>query len=99
MNLFRIIVDKIDADKNTLVDLSELKQWITYTQRRYIEDDVDRQWKQHNPKNEDQISWEVSQPKYFQYYIFWHTAKGLKFVKKNAVIMNISIKTPIALMK
>jgi len=54
-----IIVDKIDEDKNKLVDLSELKNWISFTQRRYIEDDVDRQWKQHNPDNLEQLSWET----------------------------------------
>lgn len=55
-----IIVDKIDEDKNNVVDMSELKNWISFTQRRYIEDDVDRQWKQHNPDNLEQLNWEVS---------------------------------------
>ncbi|XP_055631092.1 calumenin [Toxorhynchites rutilus septentrionalis] len=54
-----IIVDKIDADKDDFVNQAELKAWIQYTQRRYIEDDVGRQWKQHNPNNTDQISWDV----------------------------------------
>lgn len=57
---FRIIVDKIDENKDKFVDMSELKNWISFTQRRYIEDDVDRQWKQHNPDNTEQINWEVS---------------------------------------
>lgn len=57
---FRIIVDKIDDNKDKFVDMSELKNWISFTQRRYIQDDVDRQWKQHNPDNTEQINWEVS---------------------------------------
>lgn len=56
----RIIVDKIDEDKNDLVDLTELKNWISFTQRRYIDEDVNRQWKQHNLENSEQLSWEVS---------------------------------------
>ena len=56
---FRIIVDRIDDDKDGLVNLSELKNWISYTQRRYIDDDVVRHWKQHNVENKTSISWEV----------------------------------------
>lgn len=52
-----IIVEKIDTNKDEFVDLNELKTWIQFTQRRYIEDDVQRQWKQHNPENKDQIHW------------------------------------------
>lgn len=42
------------------MDMAELKNWISFTQRRYIEDDVNRQWKQHNPENADKLHWEVS---------------------------------------
>ncbi|VVC98994.1 unnamed protein product [Leptidea sinapis] len=53
-----MIVDKIDADKDGFVSLVELKDWIRYTQKRYIVEDVENHWKQHNPNNEDLISWE-----------------------------------------
>jgi calumenin len=55
---FRVIVDKIDTDNNTFVDLAELKAWIQYTQRRYIDDDVERQWKTHNPDNNPTVHWD-----------------------------------------
>ena len=42
------------------MDMAELKNWISFTQRRYIEDDVNRQWKQHNPDNAEKLHWEVS---------------------------------------
>lgn len=35
----------------------ELKDWIMYTQQRYIRDDVERQWKSHNPMGKDKLSW------------------------------------------
>lgn len=53
-----LIVDRIDEDKDGFVTISELKRWIEYTQRRYIDEDVDRQWKQHNPNDNDTITWE-----------------------------------------
>ncbi|XP_037052536.1 calumenin isoform X1 [Bradysia coprophila] len=53
-----IIVDKIDENKDSLINLSELKNWIQFTQRRYLEEDVDRQWRQHNVNNSDQVHWE-----------------------------------------
>jgi calumenin len=54
-----VIVDKIDSNNDNFVDLSELKAWISYTQRRYIDDDVDRQWKSHNPDNNATIAWDT----------------------------------------
>lgn len=51
---------KIDENKDGFVDMAELKNWITFTQRRYIDDDVNRQWKSHNPENAERIHWDVS---------------------------------------
>lgn len=53
-----VIVDRIDENKDGSVTLAELKNWIAYTQRRYIEEDVGRVWKQHNPDNNETISWD-----------------------------------------
>lgn len=57
---FSVIVDKIDSNNDSFVDLAELKAWIQFTQRRYIDEDVDRQWRQHNKNKEDFVQWEVS---------------------------------------
>ncbi|XP_077292066.1 calumenin B scf [Arctopsyche grandis] len=56
-----IIVDKIDKDSNGFVSMEELKDWIRYTQNRYIEDDVERNWNQNNPENMDVLSWDSYQ--------------------------------------
>lgn len=53
-----LIVDKIDKDGDAFVTQEELKNWIRYTQHRYINDDVERQWKTHNPEAKDKISWD-----------------------------------------
>ncbi|XP_029038822.1 calumenin-B [Osmia bicornis bicornis] len=52
-----IIVDKIDKDKDGYVTGEELKDWILYTQRRYIRDNVERQWKSHNPEGKEKLPW------------------------------------------
>ncbi|XP_017104031.1 calumenin-B [Drosophila bipectinata] len=54
-----VIVDRIDEDKDGFITQSELKNWISYTQRRYIDEDVGRVWRQHNPDNNASISWET----------------------------------------
>ncbi|XP_035227343.1 calumenin-A-like [Stegodyphus dumicola] len=53
------IVDKIDADKDGFVSMQELKDWIQHTQRRYIIDDSERQWKNLNPNDEPEVTWKT----------------------------------------
>lgn len=53
-----LIVDKIDTDNNGKITREELKDWIRFTQKRYISEDVERQWQAQNPTNEETISWE-----------------------------------------
>lgn len=54
----RIIFHKIDTNSDSLVSHDELKEWIHYTQQKYMRDNVQRTWKMHNPENKDKISWE-----------------------------------------
>ncbi|XP_041973241.1 calumenin-B isoform X2 [Aricia agestis] len=57
-----LIVDKIDADKDGYISMVELKDWIRYTQTRYILEDVERHWKQHNrttiDDDQEVITWD-----------------------------------------
>lgn len=52
-----IIVDRIDKDQDGYVTKEELKDWILYTQQRYVRDDVERQWEAYNPSNKEKFSW------------------------------------------
>lgn len=52
-----IIVNKIDKDQDGFVTQEELKDWIKYTQRRYIQDDVERQWTTHNEGDKEKLPW------------------------------------------
>jgi len=53
-----VIVDKIDNDKDGLVTIEEMRNWIKFTHDRYTSEDVDRQWVQHNQDGKDAIGWE-----------------------------------------
>ena len=50
-------MDKIDKDKDGFVSQEELKDWIRYTQQRYIRDDIERQWKSHNLEEKEKLPW------------------------------------------
>ena len=53
------IVDKIDTDDDGQVSFEELRLWIQQQQKSYIREDVDRQWKSHNPENNTVLKWET----------------------------------------
>lgn len=57
--LKRIIVEKIDTDKDGYVTQDELKKWIQYTQKKYIQDDIENQWKTHVPVQDNKLMWET----------------------------------------
>ena len=52
-----MLVDKIDRDSDGKITEEELKFYIDHTQKRYIYEDVDRQWKELNPDNKVSIIW------------------------------------------
>ena len=53
-----MFVKRIDADKDSFITQTELKDWIHYTQQKYIRDNVDHTWRVHNPENKEKLSWE-----------------------------------------
>jgi len=53
-----VIVDKIDKDKDGQVTQDELKSWVQHVSKRYIYEDVDRQWSYHDKNNDKLISWQ-----------------------------------------
>ncbi|XP_056333780.1 calumenin-B [Danio aesculapii] len=52
------IVEKIDEDHDGFVTADEMKRWIKHAQRRWIYEDVDRQWQAHDLNSDSYVSWE-----------------------------------------
>lgn len=53
-----MLVERIDEDKDGYVTVEEMKKWIKHAQKRWIYDDVDRQWKSHDLNGDEVVSWE-----------------------------------------
>lgn len=53
-----MLVERIDEDKDGYVSVEEMKTWIKHAQKRWIYDDVDRQWKSHDLNGDGVVSWE-----------------------------------------
>ena len=51
-------MDKIDKDNDGKITEDELKSYIDHTQKRYIYEDVDRQWNELNPEKHDSLGWQ-----------------------------------------
>ena len=49
--------DKIDSDGDGFVTLAEMRNWIRFTQDRYMSEDVEKQWAQHNVDGRDELGW------------------------------------------
>lgn len=62
---FRAIVDKIDKDADGFVSQDELKSWIEYTQKKYIQDDVENQWKVHVTPDQNKLDWVTYKKKFY----------------------------------
>ncbi|XP_058046141.1 calumenin isoform X1 [Ahaetulla prasina] len=52
------IVSKIDADKDGFVTEGELKDWIKKAQKKYVSENVARQWQEYDLNQDGSISWE-----------------------------------------
>lgn len=54
----RIIVDKIDSNKDDFVSEDELKLWIKLVQKKHVYDSVQRQWSDFDIDDNGEISWD-----------------------------------------
>ena len=50
-----------------MVSEDELKEWIQYVQKRYIINDTDRMWKDHQPDHDNSLTWQAYQKRTFGY--------------------------------
>ncbi|KAM9780127.1 reticulocalbin-3 [Neosynchiropus ocellatus] len=63
------IVDRIDTDKDGYVSHPELYSWIKHRQRRYIEENVNKHWKDYDKNGDDKIAWEEYKNTTYGFYL------------------------------
>lgn len=63
------IVERIDTDKDGFVSHAELHQWIKHRQRRYIEENVDKHWKEYDQNKDGKVGWEEYKNTTYGYYL------------------------------
>ena len=52
-----LLVSKIDSDRDGLVGVGELTDWIDLIHKDHIRRDVEREWITRNPEQVDSLSW------------------------------------------
>lgn len=80
MFFYSLIVDKIDRNNDGYVTQEELKEWIKYTQNRYIMSDVQSQWDIHKHQADGKLSWSV----------YRQDTYGFMTGKKNYIIFTLT---------
>lgn len=65
----RKIVERIDTNKDGYVSHAELHYWIKHRQRRYIEENVNKHWKDYDKNQDDKIGWEEYKNTTYGYYL------------------------------
>ena len=61
------IVDKIDKDNDGFVTEEELIHWIKYVQHKYITDDTNRMWDEHEIELDNTLKWESYRKRTYGY--------------------------------
>ncbi|RXN33673.1 reticulocalbin-1-like isoform X1 [Labeo rohita] len=63
------IVDRIDTDKDGFISHAELHYWIKHRQRRYIEENVNKHWKEYDQNKDGKIGWIEYKNTTYGYYM------------------------------
>ncbi|XP_029945150.1 reticulocalbin-3 [Salarias fasciatus] len=63
------IVDLIDTNKDGFITHEELLYWIKHRQRRYIEENVNKHWKDYDKNGDNKIAWEEYKNTTYGYYL------------------------------
>ncbi|XP_016124553.1 reticulocalbin-1-like isoform X1 [Sinocyclocheilus grahami] len=63
------IVDRIDTDKDGFISHAELHHWIKHRQSRYIEENVDKHWKEYDQNKDGKIGWIEYKNTTYGYYM------------------------------
>lgn len=64
-----MIVVRIDTDKDGYISHAELHHWIKHRQRRYIEENVNKHWKDYDKNQDGKIGWEEYKNTTYSFYL------------------------------
>lgn len=84
-----MLVERIDDDKDGFVTVEEMKKWIKHAQKRWIYDDVERQWKNHDLNGDGVVSWEEYKNATYGYIL----GRAAVFFKKKLKYIVLSPQT------
>lgn len=76
-------MERIDTNKDGYVSHTELHHWIKHRQRRYIEENVNKNWKDYDQNQDGKIGWEEYKNTTYGYYL---GNKLVKYVLKRGYI-------------
>ncbi|XP_056263476.1 reticulocalbin-3 isoform X2 [Pseudoliparis swirei] len=63
------IVDRIDTDKDGFISHAELHSWIKHRQRRYIQENVNKHWKDYDQNHDGKIAWQEYKNTTYGFYL------------------------------
>lgn len=95
-----MLVERIDEDKDGYVTVEEMKKWIKHAQKKWIYDDVDRQWKTHDLDEDGEVSWEEYKKATYGYIMGmpvcawkgWYTVLILSLYSNFSLQMTLTLK-------
>ncbi|KAK1877930.1 Calumenin [Dissostichus eleginoides] len=64
-----MIVGRIDTDKDGYISHAELHHWIKHRQRRYIEENVNKHWKDYDKNQDGKIGWQEYKNTTYGFYL------------------------------
>lgn len=74
-------MERIDTDQDGFVSFTELRNWIKHRQSRYIEDNVNKHWKDYDMNNDDKIAWQEYKNTTYGFYLGnWESKMNLHSV-------------------
>ncbi|TNN22981.1 Calumenin [Liparis tanakae] len=63
------IVERIDMDKDGFISHTELHYWIKHRQRRYIEENVNKHWKDYDQNHDGNVAWQEYKNTTYGFYL------------------------------
>lgn len=84
-------MERIDTDKDGFVSHAELHYWIKHRQRRYVQENVDKHWKEYDRNQDGKISWEEYKNTTYGFYPGKTAANSAVIIYIIAVVVGVVV--------